>query len=184
MNMMRLMIALLVAVLSAGMVSAADQWLHVKIDSNDADGEAVRVNIPLSLVEKVLPMIESEEMSHGVIRIDDAEMEGIDLKELLLALKETEDTNFVTVQSNNETVRVAKEGEFFIVRVEEDNERVNIKMPMSVIDAVAEGASDDGLDLSALIRALGEYQGGDLITVESDEEQIRIWIDSSNSIAD
>jgi hypothetical protein len=33
----------------------------------------------------------------------------------------------------------------------------------------------------AALDRLAEFDGGDLVTVESDDESIRIWIDNSNS---
>ena len=42
------------------------------------------------------------------------------------------------------------------------------------------GGDDGQLDLIAALRRLGEYDGGDLITVESDDgDAVRIWIDSN-----
>jgi hypothetical protein len=47
------------------------RWVHVAIDGEDA--ERVRINVPLSLIETVLPLIEDDEFHHGKIRLDDAE---------------------------------------------------------------------------------------------------------------
>ena len=47
------------------------------------------------------------------------------------------------------------------------------------VDALLSGA-DDELDLLAALDALADYGGGDLITVESDDESIRVWIDTDS----
>src|SRR5260370_10112016 len=37
-----------------------DRWLHVRVISSDANGETVRVNVPLDLAAKVLPPIHQQ----------------------------------------------------------------------------------------------------------------------------
>ena len=44
---------------------AEDRWLHVKVDDTDREGEKVRVNVPLSLAEKVLPCIHAHDLRAG-----------------------------------------------------------------------------------------------------------------------
>lgn len=181
------MTIVLACILAGGFVMATDQWLHVKVEASSEDGETVRVNIPLSLVETILPMIEAEQLHHGMIGLDDTELEGIDFRAILQQLRDTPDTDFVTVNSKDESVRVAKEGDFFIVRVEEkrgDAENVLVKIPMAVVEALLSGAEGDQLNIMAAIEALGKYSGGDLVTVEGGDETVRIWIDSSNEIKD
>jgi hypothetical protein len=177
---------MLTCLLAGGFILAADQWLHVKVDATGEDGESVRVNIPLSLVETVLPMIEAEHLQHGMLGLDDEGLEGLDLRKLLQALRDTPDTNFVTVNSKDESVRVAKEGDFFIVRVEEKSggENVLVKVPMAAVEALLSGTDGNQLNIMAAIEALGEYKGGDLVTVQDGDQFVRIWIDTSNEIRD
>lgn len=169
----------LVLVLTCGATLANERWLHVRVHESGPDGESVHVNIPLSLVEAILPTIEVDELRGGRVVIDD-DLEGIDLRELFQAVKDAPDANFVTVQGRDENVRVAKQAGFLMVDVDEQRgDRVRVRMPLEVVDAMLVDSSDE-LDLLAGLRALADYDG-DIVTVEGDDENVRIWIDSNES---
>ena len=54
-----------------GVAPAAESWIHVHVDSESDRDESVRVSIPFSLVEAVLPAIDFERFDHGRLRIED-----------------------------------------------------------------------------------------------------------------
>ena len=172
--------AVLVSLSSA---ATADKWLHVRVEEHGSRGEKVSVNVPLELVARMLPLISIDELQHGKLNLDD-DLEGIDLRALAAALRDAPDADFVTVESENESVRVAKEGEFLVVRVQEQgrhsDEKVRVRMPLAVVDALFGGAPHE-LDLVAALEALGEYSDGALVDVESDDGTVRVWIDSSET---
>lgn len=172
---------ILILLLPLGAVSASDRWLHVRVQEDGPDGERVSVNIPIQLVEAILPTIETDEMKEGKIDWDETELEGIDLREMLKAFQDAPDAEFVTVEGADESVRVAKENGFLVIRADEDDgEKVRVTMPLDVVDAMISGDSSK-LDLLAALDALASYDGGDLVTVESEDSHIRIWIDSSET---
>src|SRR5215813_2321442 len=88
--------------------SSNDRRLHVSVISTDNKGETVRVNVPLELAEKVLPAINKDRLHNGKVKINNAEMDGVDCRALLDALKTTRDGEFVTVQAHDSDVKVAK----------------------------------------------------------------------------
>ena len=47
----------LMATLALG--GTSDLWLHVKVEDDRGRGESVNINLPLSVVEDVLPLIET-----------------------------------------------------------------------------------------------------------------------------
>lgn len=167
-------------ILCTGLAHAASdgRWLHVRVQGNDNDGERVSVNIPLSVVQAILPAIETNEFRGGRIQLHNGEIEGVDLHEILKAFRESPDADFVTVDGGDEQVRVSKERGFLLVNVDGDDERVRIRLPLDVVEALL-GENDDELDLIAALNVLADH-GGDLVTVESDNESIRVWIDSEN----
>jgi len=172
--------ALLMLGSAAGVASAGDQWLHVRVEEFGRGAETVSVNIPLSMVKAVLPVIDPDDLDIGSIDFHHDKIDGIDLRELLAALQDAPDANFVTVRSEDENIRVAKEDGFLIVDADDRDEKVRVRMPLGVVEALL-GGDGDRLDLMAALDRLAEFDGGDLVTVESDDESIRIWIDNSDS---
>jgi hypothetical protein len=165
-------------------VSASkDRWLHVRVISSDAKGETVRVNVPLELAEKVLPAIHQERIHDGKVKIDNAHVNDVDLRALVEAIRTTKDGEFVTVQSNDCDVRVAKQSNHLIVHVfDKQNSKkseVEVKVPMKVIDALFSAGKDE-LDLVAALHALAGQGDTELVSVKDHENTVRVWLDSKN----
>jgi hypothetical protein len=162
---------------------STDRWLHVRVVSTEAKGETVRVNIPLELAEKVLPTINKDRLKDGKVRIDEAHMHDVDLHAMLDAVRTSKDGEFVTVQSNDADVRVAKKGGQLLVHVIDKEHakksQVEIKIPMKVIDALFSAGKDE-LDLVAALHALSAQGDTELVSVKDTENTVRIWLDSKN----
>jgi hypothetical protein len=160
-----------------------DRWLHVRVISSDSKGDTVRVNVPLELAEKVLPTINKDRIHDGKVRIDSAHVNDVDLRALVDAIRTTKDGEFVTVQSNDCDVRVAKENNHLIVHVLDKNRskksQVEIKVPMKVIDALFSAGKDE-LDLVAALHALSAQGDTELVSVKDEDNTVRIWLDSKN----
>jgi ACT domain-containing protein len=168
--------------LARAQAQAPERWLHIKVDSKDAEGEVVRVNVPLSMAEKVLPAIHSKDLQGGKVKIK-AHTEDIDLRAILDAVRTAADNEFVTVQSKKENVRVAKSGGYLLVKVTDNGEKaenVDIKVPFTVVEALL-SAGEDELDVAAAIRALNAHGDTELVTVTDQKETVRIWVDSKNT---
>src|ERR1700751_4360091 len=97
--------------------STSDRWLHVRVVSTESKNETVRVNVPLDMAEKVLPAINKDRLHNGKVRFNDSDMNGVDLKTLLDAVRTAKDGEFVTVQSDDADVRVAKQNGYMLVHV-------------------------------------------------------------------
>ncbi len=165
-----------------------DRWLHVRVISSDAKGETVKVNVPLELAEKVLPAIRQERFHNGKVKIDDAHMNDVDLRALVEAIRTTKDGEFVTVQSNDCDVRVAKKEGHLLIHVvdkgvhdkgELKKSEVEIKVPMKVIDALFSAGKDE-LDLIAALHALSAQGDTELVSVKDHENTVRVWLDSKS----
>ena len=165
-------------------VSASkDRWLHIRVISSDAKGETVRVNVPLELAEKVLPAINKDRLHAGKVKIDDAHVNDVDLRALVEAIRTTKDGEFVTVQSKDADVRVAKQNNYFLVHVIDKNHskksRVEVKVPMKVVEALLSGGKDE-LDLVAALHALSSQGDTELVSVKDEQNTVRVWLDSKN----
>jgi hypothetical protein len=176
--------------------SGNDRWLHVRVVSSDNKGETVRVNVPLELAEKVLPAINKDRLHNGKISIDRSEVQGVDCRALLDAIKTTKDGEFVTVQSHDSDVQVAKQNGYMLVHVTEkrwneeknskeakmtEKSRVEVKVPMKVVEALFSAGKDE-LDVVAALRALSAHSGDtELVSVKDGNDTVRVWLDSKNS---
>jgi hypothetical protein len=210
MNKKILLPLLSIALLTSTLAFAApDAWLHIKVDNTEGDKEHVRVNVPLSLAEKVLPAIQVNKIHQGKLQIGNNNV-SVDPRMLVEAVRNTADGVFVTVDSDSQKVRVAKEGGYLVVNVrpgpnaeakakeadkdkdkdaqdghhrhhmDKQTENVDVRLPMDVVQALLSGNRDE-LDLLAAIKALGAHKDLALVTVNDKSQTVRIWIDSKNS---
>ena len=96
--------------LALSLAALADQpaigqrWLHVRVVNTGEDAENVRVNVPLDVALKILPAIKSRELNEGRLRLNEARINGVDVRSILEAVGALSDGEFVTIQSNDETV--------------------------------------------------------------------------------
>src|SRR3990167_1623325 len=96
----------------------------------------------------------------------------VDLRAVLEAVRTLEDGEFVTVESQEETVRVSKEGRFLLARIHErgdQGEQVAVKVPLALIDALLSGEKDE-IGRASAIRALNELGDEVYVAVTSPHE--------------
>jgi hypothetical protein len=181
--------------------ASAEPWLHVKVVETDRDAETVRVNVPLSLVEALVPLMDhahdgddadddaadntdhhSRRHHHGM-SINDHDITPAEMRALLEAVRQAEDGEYVAVDGVDEKVRVTKSGGLFLVDVKdrgEEREQVQVKIRMEVLEALLSGGKDE-LNFQAAAKSLRNYAGEDLVTVVSKDETVRIWIDDKKT---
>ena len=180
--------------------SKGEQWIHVRVESKEDHGETVRVNVPVEMAAKVLPAINKDNLHDGKVRIDSSRMNDVDLRTILDAVRTSRDGEYVTVQGNDNNVRVAKSAGYLYIHVTDKSEgkkaadkdgktsaqaaaghesKVEIKVPMKVVDALFSAGKDE-LDLVAALKALSAHGDTELVTVKDAENTVRIWVDSKN----
>ena len=160
-----------------------ERWLHVRVICTDGKGDTVRVNVPLELAEKVLPAVNHDRLHNGKVKIDNSDITNdVDLRALMDAIKSAKDGEYVTVQGNDNDVRVAKEGNHLIVHVVEKGTKksqVEVKVPMKVVEALLSAGKDE-LDLVAALHALSSQGYVELVSVKDSENTVKVWLDSKN----
>jgi len=160
-----------------------ERWLHVRVICTDGKGDTVRVNVPLELAEKVLPAVNHDRLHNGKVRIDSSDINDVDLHALMEAIRSAKDGEYVTVQGNDNDVRVAKEGNQLMIHVVEKGgskkSQVEVKVPMKVVEALLSAGKDE-LDLVAALHALGAQGDVELVTVKDSENTVKVWLDSKN----
>jgi ribonuclease HI len=170
----------------AAAVAAPMRYLHVRVNNIDSK-ELVRINVPLMLAEKIIPAINHGKLHNGKVECNGFHANDVDLKAILEALKSAPEGEFVTVQGNDQDVRVAKEHGQLVVHVRDSKnsrkrENVDVTIPWSVAQALASDTSENELNVEAAIKAL-EAEPGDvtLVAVSDTNETVRIWIDSNST---
>ena len=157
---------------------ASDLWLHVRVD--ETDGAKVKVNVPISMVEKAMAMIPEKHLRDGRIHLDECcdDLSLAEMREMWAELQNSPDMTFVTVEEADETVRVWKEGGYLKVHVSDQGgkEEVDVQVPLAVVDALLSGEGDE-LNIEAAVRRLADEGEGELVTVRGDDEQVRVWVD-------
>src|SRR5690349_22988221 len=78
-----------------------ERWLHVRVICTDGKGDTVRVNVPLELAEKVLPAVNHDRLHNGKVKIDNSEINDVDLRAIMDAIRSAKDGEYVTVQGND-----------------------------------------------------------------------------------
>jgi hypothetical protein len=181
--------------------SSSEQWIHVRVESREDKTETVRVNVPVDMAVKVLPAIKHKNLCDGKVHIDSAHLDGVDLHTMLDAVRTAKDGEYVTVQSKENDVRVAKSGGYLYIHVTEKKHRekaakagegkesantpavweskVEVKVPMKVVDALLSAGKDE-LDVVAALRALSANGNTELVNVKDEENTVRVWIDSKS----
>lgn len=177
------LVVLVVLGMGTAVVAATpERYLHVKVDGINTR-ELVRVNIPLSLAEKVIPAIHEKQLNNGKIQIGSFCTSDVDLPAVLDAVKSAPDGDFVTVQEPDNDVRVAKQRGQLIVHIidRRDHEKVDVTVPWAVAQALASATADHQLNVEAAIEALERQGDTTLVTATDANETVRVWIDSRNA---
>lgn len=169
---------------TAALATPPEHYLHVKVDGVNTK-ELVRVNIPLSLAEKVIPAINHGQLHDGKVQIGNFQADGVDIRAIMEAVKSAPDGEFVTVQEPDSNVRVAKEHGQLVVHVidKNDGQKVDVTIPWEVAQALASATNQRQINIEAAIEALDRAGDTTLVTVSDHDETVRVWIDSRN-IAD
>ena len=160
-----------------------ERWLHVRVICTDGKGDTVRVNVPLELAEKVLPAVNHDRLHNGKVKIDNSDINDVDLRAIMEAIRSAKDGEYVTVQDHENDVRVAKQGNHLIVHVVDKEgskkSQVEVKVPMKVVEALLSAGKDE-LDLVAALHALGSQGDVELVSVKDSENTVKVWLDSKN----
>src|SRR5262245_51883497 len=136
------------AVLAAGLALApalaqsGGRWLHVRVVDGSDKAASVKVNLPVSVLETMAQSIEDEHYRDGRIEFGHEGIDAERLQEMWKAIRSSQDMEFVTVESNDANVKVAKSGKYLLAKVDGrdgDHGQVEVKIPIDVVDALLQG---------------------------------------------
>ena len=179
--MKRLLLAAL-ALLVAAPLFAQTPWIHVEVDETGEDDTRVRINLPLSVVQVALEAAPDKIISDGDLHLRhvDKDLDIESLRKMWAELREAGDAEFVTVEEENETIRVRREGDFIRIDIDDrgdgESEQVHVDIPVTVVDALFSGDGDT-LNIEDALSELSNERG-DIVRVEDGDTKVRIWIDA------
>ncbi len=177
--MKKIAITLLVFLVAAGAVGATDstRWLNVTV-TEPGSNTKVEVHLPMELVVSVLGAVNVDGFRAGKVdlRLDEVD---VDWPELFRAVTAAPDGKFVTVTSDDADVSLRKQAGTVYVDVEEkggSRAKVKVTMPVAAMAALmVDGGSQ--VDVLALLESLRDLPDGELVRVDADDAQIRVWIE-------
>ncbi len=191
-----LALALLPAAGAFAQTGASNAWLHIRVEEAQKASK-VHVNVPMTVVDAVLKASPDLIEEHGKVNL--GEHHGMKLADLRNAWKQLAaagDAEFVTVESEDENVRVQRKGDIVQIFVDQKGARpkaeaeaaprhargggeVRIEVPVSLVDALLSGEGDN-VNLQAAVAEL-QKRRGDIVRVSEPDNQVRIWIDEQNT---
>jgi hypothetical protein len=171
--------ALIILLVGAGMALAGDdtRWLNVHVTETSSNTN-VEVHLPLNLVLNIMEGIKVDSFDAGKIDLDLGEAE-IDWPQVFGALKDAPDGKFVTVASDDADVEVKKEQGMMLVHVvakEGGHEKVDVRIPMELMDAL-DVDEHNRIDVKALLTSLDRLPQGELVRVDADDANVRVWVE-------
>lgn len=179
---MKRLLLVALALLVAMPVFAQTPWIHVEVDETGEDDTRVRVNLPLSVVQVALEAAPDRIISNGEIHLRhvDTDLDIESLRKMWAELREAGDAEFVTVEEENKTIRVRREGGFIRLTIDDradgEPEQVHVDIPVSVVDALFSGDGET-LNIKDALAELSKERG-DIVRVDNGETRVRIWIDA------
>lgn len=175
---------------ASAQAQAGTPWLHVRVEEA-RKASKVRVNLPLSVVEAALQAAPEMIEEHGRIHLGEHHRLKVDdLRRIWKQLAAVGDAELVSVESEDENVKVMRKGDLLQVFVdkkaetgkegqEKQAEQVRIEVPVSLVDALLSGEGDE-VNVQAAVAEL-QKRRGDIVTVHDHDSHVRVWIDDQNT---
>jgi hypothetical protein len=177
-----------VSVLPVAMAAAQSgtPWLHVRVEEA-RKASKVHVNLPLTVVEAALKSMPELIEEHGCLRLGNHhQMKLADFRRVWKELAAVGDAELVSVESDDENVKVMRKGDLlqvFVDKKAEDGEKgaeqVRVEVPVSLVDALLSGEGDE-VNVQAAVAELRNRRG-DIVQVHDDDSHVRVWIDEQNA---
>lgn len=151
---------------------AANEVKFINVDIQVTEQETpteVKLRVPMGMINAFAPQVNQA--------LNEAQLEEqeIDFVGMWNELRNAGPNNFITVDGTDGTVNVSTTETELIVSVESDEQNMKVTMPLAVGDAFF--AQDGDFSLETLLAELQEFEGQDLVTIEGDNINGRVWID-------
>jgi hypothetical protein len=171
------MVAATVLAVPVAMAGAAAATGIMVVDVNPGDGPRIVVPVPLGLAQMALSFVPEQELDIDDHDLDELREHLPEARELIRAIIEAPDGEFVRVEERNGTlVTVAKRGGALEVYVDDDEDHVEVTVPLGLAERALEDVASGRVRPAALLSELRSYRWTDLVEVHSGEDHVRIWM--------
>ena len=175
-------VCILVLGATALLAASAERWIHVRVESAKGGNASLSVNVPITMASAALAAIPSDPQHHGKFDLQ-ASVNGVDLRALLDAVRNSPDGVSASLERNNTQVSVAKSGTNLLIKIVANpsgehhfGKTIAIKVPIAVVRAMLTPNSDQ-VNVDAGIRAIGR-EGDVDVTVNGEKQNVRVWTDT------
>lgn len=172
--------SLTLGLLSVGpaLAAAGVSWLHIHVNDNGPDPENVRVNVPVSVLDAVLPEVEKHTKHESKFDVGNCEMTVAEYRSAIRTLSSSP-RHEVTLEKPDGTIVMRRSGpDMHLVQSPKkaNRSRTNVRLPWHVATALAKGTGES-LDVAGAMRALAQAGEGEITVDDEDGARVRIWID-------
>lgn len=154
----------------AAVAGTQPHFINVDMTAQEA-GEPVnfKLRIPMSLLNAMAPQLEQAFEQATV------ENEEFNLREMWAQIKDSGPMRFAEIDGPDAKVIVETTENHLQVAVDSADEgEINLKLPLALGAVLFE---QETMDVESLTSALENLAGEDLLTIEGDKVQGRIWVD-------
>jgi hypothetical protein len=153
-------------------------WIHVEVKDSKSGDARVSVNLPIALLDLAVNSMGNGRM-RGHVHMGEGEVGLSDIRKMWTELKKAGDAPFVTVDKEDESVRIERRGAHMLLQVTDkrhSRDKVRMDVPTSVVDALLSGETDS-LNLVAAANELRRAGGGELIRIDDEDSHVRVWLE-------
>ena len=151
-------------------------WLHLRIEEAGT-GETVKVNLPLSVVETLLPLVQEKHLTESRARLQEKGFTVSELRAMWKTLRAEGDVMLAEMQSSGTDFQVFIEDDSLHVRSKEGaKENIDIRIPAPVLDALLSGQGEE-INLLAAVQALQQMGTQEIVSIRDGNKTIRVWVD-------
>lgn len=166
-------ILLLTAVLPSTLL-AGERYFHLKVESRIGAEKSVEMNLPVSVLAKAAPLFPDRPVRARRIELCGYRIKVSEFRQTWRTLAEG---RVVDLAQNDTRLRIHKSGGWFIAEAS-NHEQARVRIPAPVIDALLD-SSGDRLNFAAAAQTLAASRNGEVMSVVTDDDVVRMWIDES-----
>lgn len=165
-----MMVSLAMLFTAASMAQTRNLNVHF-VDHREG-GSEVTMSLPVTMISSF-----EGQIREAFTAIKENNQSGIDFFELWRAVRETGPNEYLEVNQENTKIKVSTTETHLICDVEglEELAEVKIKIPLVLGDALLGNA--DAFDYDYAINVLNNMSGQDLVLIQSEDIEGRVWID-------